>query len=339
MLKNEKYYNFFSIWLISLIILIAFIIIVGGITRLTDSGLSITKWEVFKGILPPLNQEQWDKYFLAYKTIPQYIYLNSSMTLQEFKFIFFWEYFHRILGRIIGLLFFIPFIFYIIKKKLNKYLLKRLTGISILILLQGFIGWYMVKSGLTENVSVSHYRLSLHLITAFIIFSSLIWIYMNHYYETNKNFFLINFQFIHLKILLFLIFLQIIIGAFVSGLDAGKVYQTWPLMNGGYFPSDNFIANLFNFKDPSFVQFLHRNIAYIIFILSVYIGIFIYKKKIKTLYNSYLIFILFILTQILIGIFVLVSNVNIYFASLHQISSIFLIVSSLNLYFRTIRTN
>ena len=339
MLKNEKYYNFFSIWLISLIILIAFIIIVGGITRLTDSGLSITKWEVFKGILPPLNQEQWDKYFLAYKTIPQYIYLNSSMTLQEFKFIFFWEYFHRILGRIIGLLFFIPFIFYIIKKKLNKYLLKKLTGISILILLQGFIGWYMVKSGLTENVSVSHYRLSLHLITAFIIFSSLIWIYMNHYYETNKNFFLINFQFIHLKILLFLIFLQIIIGAFVSGLDAGKVYQTWPLMNGGYFPSDNFIANLFNFKDPSFVQFLHRNIAYIIFILSVYIGIFIYKKKIKTLYNSYLIFILFILTQILIGIFVLVSNVNIYFASLHQISSIFLIVSSLNLYFRTIRTN
>jgi cytochrome c oxidase assembly protein subunit 15 len=339
MFKNEKYYNFFSIWLISLIILIAFIIIVGGITRLTDSGLSITKWEVFKGILPPLNQEQWNKYFLAYKTIPQYIYLNSSMTLQEFKFIFFWEYFHRILGRIIGLLFFIPFIFYIIKKKLNKYLLKRLTGISILILLQGFIGWYMVKSGLTENVSVSHYRLSLHLITAFIIFSSLIWIYMNHYYETNKNFFLINFQFIHLKILLFLIFLQIIIGAFVSGLDAGKVYQTWPLMNGGYFPSDNFIANLFNFKDPSFVQFLHRNIAYIIFILSIYIGIFIYKKKIKTLYNSYLIFILFILTQILIGIFVLVSNVNIYFASLHQISSIFLIVSSLNLYFRTIRTN
>ena len=120
MLKNEKYYNFFSIWLISLIILIAFIIIVGGITRLTDSGLSITKWEVFKGILPPLNQEQWDKYFLAYKTIPQYIYLNSSMTLQEFKFIFFWEYFHRILGRLIGLFFFIPLIFFLLKNVLKK---------------------------------------------------------------------------------------------------------------------------------------------------------------------------------------------------------------------------
>ncbi len=338
MFKNEKYYNFFSIWLISLIILVAFIIIVGGITRLTDSGLSITKWEVFTGILPPLNQEQWDKYFLEYKAIPQYVYLNSNMSLQEFKFIFFWEYFHRILGRIVGLVFFIPFIFFIIKKKLNKNLIKRLMGISILILLQGFIGWYMVKSGLTENVSVSHYRLSLHLIVAFIIFSSLVWIYMNHYYLTNKNFFLINLQFFHLKILLLLIFLQIVIGAFVSGLDAGKVYQTWPLMDGGYFPSDDFTTNLFNFKDPSFVQFLHRNIAYIIFILSVYLGFFIYKKKIKSLYYSYLIFILFILSQILIGIFVLVSNVNIYFASLHQISSIFLIVSCLNLYFRSIRT-
>ena len=142
-----------------------------------------------------------------------------------------------------------------------------------------------------------------------------------------------------MKILLFLIFLQIIIGAFVSGLDAGKIYQTWPLMDGSYFPSDNFLNNLFNFKDPSFVQFLHRNIAYIIFILSIYSGIFIYKNRIKNLYNSYLIFILIIVSQILLGIFILYSNVNIYFASLHQISSIFLIVSSLNLYFRSIRTN
>ena len=339
MFKNEKYSNLFSIWLISLITLTAIIIIVGGLTRLTDSGLSITKWEIFKGLLPPLNQEQWNKYFLEYKSIPQYILLNSAMTLEEFKFIFFWEYFHRILGRLIGLLFFIPFIFFIYKKLLNDHLTPRLVGISLLILLQGFIGWYMVKSGLTNDVTVSHYRLSLHLFTAFIIFSSLVWIYMNHHFLKYKKFFQISSSFIFIKILLFFIFLQIIIGAFVSGLDAGKIYQTWPLMNGTFFPTDNFINNLFNFGDPSFVQFLHRNIAYIIFVLSIYTGFFIYRKKIKELYNSYLIFILFIGIQVLLGILVLFSNVDIYFASLHQISSIFLIVSSLNLYFRSIRSN
>ena len=339
MFKNEKYSNLFSIWLISLITLTAIIIIVGGLTRLTDSGLSITKWEIFKGFLPPLNQEQWNKYFLEYKSIPQYILLNSDMTLEEFKFIFFWEYFHRILGRLIGLLFFIPFIFFIYKKLLNDHLTPRLVGISLLILLQGFIGWYMVKSGLTNDVTVSHYRLSLHLFTAFIIFSSLVWIYMNHHFLKYKKFFQISSSFIFIKILLFFIFLQIIIGAFVSGLDAGKIYQTWPLMNGTFFPTDNFINNLFNFGDPSFVQFLHRNIAYIIFVLSIYTGFFIYRKKIKQLYNSYLIFILFVGIQVLLGILVLFSNVDIYFASLHQISSIFLIVSSLNLYFRSIRSN
>ena len=339
MFKNERYYNLFSIWLISLITLVALIIIVGGLTRLTGSGLSITKWEVFSGILPPLNQEQWSRYFLEYKSIPQYIYLNSSMTLEEFKFIFFWEYFHRILGRIIGIFFFIPFILFVFKDLLNNYFKPRLIGISLLILLQGFIGWYMVKSGLTENVSVSHYRLSLHLFTAFIILSSLFWIFLNHHFKVSKKFFQINLNFFSFKLLLFLIFLQIVVGAFVSGLDAGKIYQTWPLMDGTYFPSDNFIDNLFNFADPSFVQFLHRNIAYLILILSIYSGVFIYKNKIKKLYKSYLFFIFLIVSQVLLGIFVLYSGVNIYFASLHQVSSIFLIVSSLNLYFRSITTN
>jgi|TARA_B100001093_G_scaffold505400_1_gene562701 cytochrome c oxidase assembly protein subunit 15 len=338
MFKNEKYNIFFSVWLIGLITLVASIIIVGGLTRLTDSGLSITKWEVFKGILPPLNEAQWEKYFSEYKSIPQYVLLNTGMSLEEFKIIFYWEYFHRILGRLIGLIFFIPFIFLLYKKILNKYLIIRLVFLSILILLQGFIGWFMVKSGLVDNVSVSHFRLSLHLTTAFIIFSSLIWLFMNHYYQMKKNFMQINSEFIFLKILLFLIFLQIVVGAFVSGLDAGKIYQTWPLMNGNYFPSDDFLNNLFNFKDPSFVQFIHRNIAYVIFGLSIYTGVFIYKKKITELYNSYLFFIFFIAMQILLGILVLYSNVNIYFASLHQISSIFLIVSSLFLYYRSIKT-
>ena len=197
----------------------------------------------------------------------------------------------------------------------------------------------MVASGLTENVTVSHYRLSLHLFVAFIIFSSLIWIFMNRNLKKEKIFFQADSSFIYLKILIFLIFLQIILGAFVSGLDAGKIYQTWPLMNQNFFPNDNFLNNLFNFSDPGFIQFLHRNIAYLIFALSVYFGFFIFKNKIKKLYNAYSNFILFIGVQIILGILVLISNVNIYFASLHQISSIFLIVSSLNLYFRSIRSN
>ncbi len=339
MFRNKKYHDLFSFWLISLITLVAFIIIVGGLTRLTDSGLSITKWELIDGIIPPLNANHWEEYFLAYKSIPQYTYLNANMTMQEFKVIFFWEYFHRILGRIIGLLFFIPFIFFIFKRVLNNYLMQRLFVISALILLQGFIGWYMVESGLIENTSVSHYRLSLHLLTAFIIFSSLIWIYMNHSLRNKKSFFNIASSFFFLKVLLFLIFLQIIIGAFVSGLDAGKIYQTWPLMNGTYLPSDDFLNNLFNFNDPSFVQFLHRNVAYIIFIISIYAGIYIFKNEIKELYKSYIFFISIITLQVLLGIFVLFTNVNIFVASLHQISSIFLIVSCLYLYFRSIRTN
>ena len=174
MLKNNKYHIFFTIWLLGLITLVALIIIVGGLTRLTESGLSITKWQLFSGILPPSSSKEWEEYFLLYKEIPQFILLNSNMSLNEFKTIFLWEYYHRLLGRFIGLFFMLPFFYLLFKKVLNKNLSIKLFFISILILFQGMIGWYMVKSGLTNNVSVSHYRLAFHLITAFIIFSSLL---------------------------------------------------------------------------------------------------------------------------------------------------------------------
>ena len=245
MIINKKYYDIFNYWILGLISLVALIIIVGGITRLTGSGLSITKWELFTGILPPFSEVQWERYFLEYKTIPQYFLLNSSMSLEEFKFIFLWEYMHRLLARLIGLFFFIPFIFFMTKKVFNHNLIIKLCTIAFLILFQGTVGWYMVKSGLIDNVSVSHYRLSIHLFTAFIIFSCLIWILMDHNFQSDTKFFQMNLEFIFLKILLFSIFVQIIIGAFVSGLNAGKIYQTWPLMDGNFFPSDDFINNLF----------------------------------------------------------------------------------------------
>ncbi len=338
MFKNKKNHILFVTWLIGLIILVALMIVVGGLTRLTESGLSITKWELFSGILPPLNNIEWENYFRQYRQIPQFILLNSSMSLDEFKIIFLWEYYHRLLGRIIGLFFIVPFVFFIYKKILNKKLIINLFFVFVLILSQGIIGWYMVKSGLTNNVSVSHYRLAFHLFTAFIIFSSLFWVYLNYSTNVNKKFFQINSNFIFLKILIILIFTQIIIGALVSGLDAGKIYQTWPLMNGKYLPDDYSFNNLFNLSNPSFVQFVHRNIAYLIFFLAIYLGIFIYRNKIIRLYKPYLTFFLFIMAQVVLGISVLFSGSGIFFASAHQVSSIFLIVCALYMYHRSLRS-
>jgi len=338
MLKNKNYNTIFQIWLISLTVLVGLIVVVGGLTRLTDSGLSITEWELFKGVLPPISNNDWLQYFESYKKIPQYSLLNSSMTLSEFKYIFFWEYAHRLLARFIGLFFLIPFLIFIFIDLFKKELIYNLAKIFILILIQGTIGWYMVESGLIENTTVSHYRLSVHLFIAFSIFSSLLWILLNFFSESEKKFFQLNNRYIYLKILLVLIAIQIILGAFVSGLDAGKIYQTWPLMNNNYFPNDTTLNNFFNLNQPSTVQFLHRNIAYIIFFLSVYIGFNILKKKNTYLYKYFILFFLVILTQIGLGIFVLISGVNIYLASMHQISSIFLITTVLKLYHSSIRS-
>ena len=196
----------------------------------------------------------------------------------------------------------------------------------------------MVKSGLIENISVSHYRLSIHLFIAFSILSSLFWIFLNSYKQTKKKFFQFNYNNFFLKLLLFLLFVQIILGAFVSGLDAGKIYQTWPLMNGSYFPNDTLLSDFFNFNQPSFVQFFHRNIAYLIFFISLFVGFKIFKRKQLNLYSNFLIYFFIIIIQIILGILVLISGVNIYLASMHQISSIFLVVTMLNLYYHSIRS-
>ena len=336
MLKNKNFNTIFHIWLICLILLVCLIIIVGGLTRLTDSGLSITEWELFTGILPPTSPEKWTEYFVSYQQIPQYLLLNNNMSLEEFKFIFLWEYTHRLLARIIGIFFLIPFLFFTLFNIITKPLAIKLGNIFILILIQGSIGWYMVKSGLIENTSVSHYRLSVHLIIAFSILSALFWITLNSFNKTKKKFFQFDTKYIFLKILLILLFTQIVLGAFVSGLDAGRIYQTWPLMNGSYFPDDILLSDFFNFNLPSFVQFFHRNLAYLIFIISIYIGFVIFKKKELNLYKNFIVYFLFIIAQVVLGVLVLISGASIYLASMHQISSILLIVAAINLYYHAI---
>ena len=194
----------------------------------------------------------------------------------------------------------------------------------------------MVSSGLVDRVDVSHYRLAVHLFIAFIILTSLFWYYLNYLNKKKKEFFFNNSKAYSIKLLIFLIFVQIIFGAFVSGLDAGKIYQTWPLMNNSYFPNDVNYKDYFNFDDRSVVQFIHRNLAYLIFFLILYIGYQIKKLNLSYLNKSYFYLMIFIFIQIFLGILALISNLNIVIASMHQISSIFLIILSINFYYKSI---
>ena len=337
MFSNEKNINnFFYYWLLFTFLLVLIMIIVGGLTRLTNSGLSITQWELFKGIFPPLSNSAWENYFSLYKKIPQYEIINRNMTLQEFKVIFYWEYAHRILGRIIGLSFLIPVLYFSFKKNINQKYLRYCYLILFLIILQGVIGWDMVKSGLVNNTSVSHYRLSLHLFTAFLIISIIFWLILNIINKTQKYFFK-NQKYNYLfYFLISIIFLQIILGAFVSGLDAGKIYQTWPLMNNNYFPDDVIILNIkdvLNFSDHSLIQFYHRNIAYLIFISIIIVGLFIYRLKLHYLFKSYFIVLFFLFLQIILGILTLTSGLNIFLASAHQIGSLGLVLSVIYMHY------
>tara|TARA_B100000401_G_C52755568_1_gene695518 strand:- start:115 stop:1155 length:1041 start_codon:yes stop_codon:yes gene_type:complete len=339
---RKEYSGFINIWLISLLSLIGIIVIVGGLTRLTDSGLSITTWDVVKGILPPLNNEDWNELFNLYKKIPQYYLMNMNMTLDEFKVIYYWEYIHRILGRVLGIIFLIPFIFIYFKKIFSNEYNKNFTILFLLILLQGFVGWYMVKSGLVENTTVSHYRLAIHLNLALILFSAIFWYFLNINLKKNVKFFDFRLNNLIQKIFIFLIFLQVTFGAFTSGLDAGKVYQTWPLMNNYFFPDDINLANLKSlniFSEPSFVQFIHRKLAYVIFIYVLVMSTIIFINKKKFMYNSTFFLITTILIQVILGILTLLSGAYIWIASLHQISTILLLISSIYFYYNSVKNS
>ncbi len=341
MYSNEKKINtLFFYWLVISLILVFFIIIVGGLTRLTNSGLSITEWELFKGILPPLNDKSWNEYFNEYKKIPQYQLLNFDMNLKEFKIIFYWEYFHRIIARIIGLFFLIPLIYFLLTKKIKSRYIKICFFIFILIVLQGIVGWYMVKSGLVNDITVSHYRLSIHLSIAILIISTIFWLLMNIVKNENKVFFKFSSHNLPFISLIIIIFAQIIIGAFVSGLDAGKIYQTWPMMGDSYIPNDITFKNYKNFiefENHSLMQFYHRNLAYLITVYILLLSFYIYKNKITRLYIPINFLLFFLFLQASLGILTLVSNLNIYLASAHQITSVLLIFSALNLYYLRIK--
>ena len=324
-IENKYVKKYISFWLLAMFSLIAIMIIVGGLTRLTDSGLSITTWELFAGFIPPLSHLDWINYFDLYKKIPEYKLQNYSMTMDEFKIIFWWEWLHRFLGRLVGISFLIPLIYFTFKLKFK--LVKNFYVIFLLICFQGFIGWYMVSSGLVDRVDVSHYRLSIHLLIAFIILTLILWNYLKiNIKQSNTDKIKYNLP----LLFLLLIYIQIVIGAFVSGMDAGKIYNSWPLMGNNYFPDDNAIDDLFKltaFDSPSLVQFIHRNLAYVILLFFLIILFDVYKNKLTNFYLPVNLVGFLLFLQIFLGIITLLYGAQILVSSMHQISSIFLVSS------------
>ena len=330
--NSDTYIKYLKLWLITLFLLIILMVAVGGLTRLTDSGLSITAWELFTGILPPLNINEWNFYFSEYKKIPEYQNINYGMSLNEFKVIFYWEYAHRLLARFVGLFTLIPLILFSLYFKNTQHYSNKYYWIFFLVCLQGFIGWYMVSSGLIQNNDVSHFRLSIHLSLALFILCLIFWFILN-VYKIKK------FQFkLPYKLLLFiliLIVLQIILGAFLSGLDGGLIYNSWPDMNGSFFPGDVSYLDLLStqlFYNVSIIQFLHRFTAYLLLFFILILNYFFIKNKSNI--KNVLLFDVAILLQVFLGIVTLISGVEIKYASLHQLGSIFVLTTYLMILYK-----
>lgn len=241
--------------------MIFMMVVIGGATRLTESGLSITQWKPVTGMIPPLSDADWMAEFRLYQQIPEYQLFNQGMSLDDFKNIYWWEYFHRLWGRLIGLVFFVPLVFFAVTRALPRPLLKRLGVIFALGGLQGFIGWWMVKSGLSMRTDVSHYRLTVHLLMAFVLFVLVLWHGLLLLRTKTKSVAPDYLQKCHrqLRFIFGAAFVVFFFGAMVAGLNAGMVYNTFPLMDGSFMPSDVWHGVLLD--NPAFVQFMHRWMA------------------------------------------------------------------------------
>ena len=305
-------------------------VIVGGITRLTDSGLSMVDWQLFMGAIPPLNQADWIELYNQYQQSPEYKTQNFMFTLSDFKTIFFWEYIHRLLGSFVGLVFIIPFIYFLIKKRLKKSLIIECTILFFMGAMQGAIGWWMVKSGLVNNPNVSHFRLATHLITAFITFSYTFWVALKLIYP-NK---------IHSKVklyklssvLMIVVIIQIIYGAFVAGLDSGKFYNSWPKMGERWiaeavYAMEPFWSNFIN--GIAGVQFIHRTFAFVVLGLILYIFYESRKYTLLKIENTAINFLVWtVFFQMILGIITLVMGVPIWLGVIHQVGAFILLGST-----------
>ena len=312
------------LWLNISIGVLFLMIFIGGMTRLTDSGLSMVTWKPLTGIIPPIGNEEWEFSFSQYKAYPEYKIINYNITLSQYKYIYYWEYIHRMLGRLIGFLFIIPFGYFLYKKSLSNHLIKKLIIVFIMGGFQGFLGWYMVKSGLVDIPHVSHYRLAIHLTMAFLILSYIYKLKLSILFTKNIKGIKDNaFYEKLLTLILVLLFIQVVYGAFNAGIKTVNIVNVFPFYNGGFKSAFLGLEKYFLFfLDNDYgVQFMHRSLA---FILVGLISFFIIKvnkvtERIK-LENQYLV--VLILFQCIIGILTLVTKAAVVFAILHQFLAI-----------------
>lgn len=328
--RQERNRRILIAWLICVAVLVITMILVGGLTRLTDSGLSITEWKPIMGALPPLSQQDWLIAFEKYKGIPEYSIINSSMTMEQFKVIFWWEWGHRQLGRLIGLVYVIPFVVFLIAGIVPRHWRMKLANLAILGGLQGMIGWWMVSSGLSERVDVAPIRLAVHLGLAFVILGFIVWFIFMLRLE--------DWQLLQARrrrhttratwagVLVTLTFIQIFSGALVAGLDAGQWYIDWPLMGGEILPSESFdlrpiVLNLI--ENPALVQFNHRMLAYslLVFAIIFYIGVRYYAQTRQERQWAG-ISLLILLAQAMIGISTVLNAAPLEWAIAHQAGGI-----------------
>ncbi len=307
-------------WLYFICIMVFAMVIVGGATRLTDSGLSITEWKPIHGIVPPLSAEDWNEEFLKYQQIPEYEQVNAGMTLEEFRFIFWWEWFHRFLGRMIGFVFFLPMLGFWVAGKLEPQLKPKLVGLFLLGGLQGAVGWWMVTSGLVDRVDVSQYRLAVHLTIAAFIFAWAMWIARGLApHSTGKG---PSNMLAWGWITLVAVFLQIFMGGLVAGLDAGMAYNEWPKMDGDWVPGGlNHLSPFWLnwFENAKSVQFNHRIMANVVLFLAVVNLMVAFGGSTQhTHRNRTVVLLLLVLLQAIIGIMTLLLQVPLIWALLHQ---------------------
>lgn len=347
-----QYNKIVKAWLIAGLILLFFQIVIGGITRITGSGLSITKWEIVTGTLPPLSEQSWEEAFDLYKETPQYQSINKGMEMGSvfksgsFKFIYFWEYFHRLWARMMGFVFLFPLIFFVIKSWVDKKMLKQLSYVFVGAMLAAVFGWIMVASGLVDRPWVNAYKLSLHLGIALLTFCFLFWAICMAF--IGDKVYVINKQFRSLFLIFFgLLCLQIFFGAIVSGMRAALYYPSWPDLNGSYLPNVLLDTDEWNFENvkaydsspfmPALIHVLHRNLGYIVYAFGIYLTIKVFRYPLQKLfYRNNIVLLITLNLQVLLGILVLLNTketIPVFFGVMHQAIAIFILSTSLlNLY-------
>lgn len=310
-------------WLYGVAALVFALVVVGGATRLTDSGLSITEWRPIVGIIPPLTEADWQEALAKYREIPEYKLVNKGMSLEAFKFIFWWEWAHRFLARMVGFAFAIPFIYFAIRRRIPAGMSWKLAGLFALGGLQGAIGWYMVSSGLVERVDVSHYRLALHLTTAFLIFALLLWSAWSLLprAEVHRGRPVLPRHRRIARLLLALVFLQVVLGALVAGFKAGLTHNTWPLMDGHFIPDGLWVMTPWHlniFENATTIQFNHRMVAYLIVALALWQAASVARSDDGRLAPSAFALVAGVLVQAALGIWTLLAHVPLGLGLAHQ---------------------